>query len=85
MKNNMNTNKITINTVFGSVLWESTKDSVKEAVIEKYDRDADLRDADLWQLPGDFINQSSRDIFSLFLNDSKQRCLSLNNRFLKVR
>ena len=44
----MTKTKITINTVFGSVLWESTKDTIKEAVLEKYSRDADLRDANLY-------------------------------------
>jgi len=39
--------KITLKTVFGSVLWESTKETVREAVIEKYTRDANLRDANL--------------------------------------
>ncbi len=44
--------KITLNTVFGSVLWESEKTTIREAVLEKYERDANLcganlRDADL--------------------------------------
>jgi hypothetical protein len=39
--------KVTIKTVFGSVLWESEKETVREAALEKYERDADLRDADL--------------------------------------
>ena len=43
----MTSTKITLTTVFGSVLWESTKDTVKEAVKEKFERDADLRDANL--------------------------------------
>ena len=40
-------NKITLLTYFGTVLWESTKETVAEAVKEKYLYDADLRDADL--------------------------------------
>ena len=40
-------NKIVIKTFGGSILWESTKDTIKEAVIEKYKKDADLRGADL--------------------------------------
>ena len=31
----------------GSVIWESSKDTVREAVLEKYKRDADLYGADL--------------------------------------
>ena len=68
--------KVTIKTVWGSILWESEKETLKEAVVEKNDRDANLRDADLygadlrganlWQLPRDFINQCSRDILSIF-------------------
>jgi hypothetical protein len=54
--------KITINTVFGSVLWESEKDTIKEAVLEKFARDADLCGANLENLPQDWINQCSRDI-----------------------
>ncbi len=43
----MTKNKIIINSVFGSVIWESEKETIKEAVIEKNMRDANLRDADL--------------------------------------
>ncbi len=39
--------KVTINTVFGNVLWESEKETIKEAVLEKYAVDANLRDANL--------------------------------------
>jgi hypothetical protein len=39
--------KVTIQTVVGSVLWESEKESIREAVLEKYERDADLHDANL--------------------------------------
>jgi hypothetical protein len=39
--------KVTIKTVFGSVLWESEKETVREAALEKYERDANLRGADL--------------------------------------
>src|SRR5258708_3879705 len=39
--------KITLKTVFGNVLWESEKETVNEAVREKYLRDADLYGADL--------------------------------------
>ncbi len=47
MKNSMTKNKIVLTTVFGKILWESTKDTVTEAVKEKYARDADLYGADL--------------------------------------
>jgi hypothetical protein len=40
-------NKITLKTIFGDVLWESSKETVTEAVKEKYARDANLRDANL--------------------------------------
>jgi hypothetical protein len=43
----MSKTKITLTTVFGSVLWESEKETVKEAVLEKYKRDANLYGADL--------------------------------------
>ena len=39
--------KITIKTVLGSILWESDKETLKEAVIEKNNRDANLRGAKL--------------------------------------
>ena len=39
--------KITLTTVLGSVLWESTKETVAEAVKEKFERDANLHGADL--------------------------------------
>jgi hypothetical protein len=39
--------KITINTVVGTILWESEKDTLKEAVLEKFARDANLRGANL--------------------------------------
>jgi hypothetical protein len=112
----MTKNKIIINSVLGSVIWESEKDTLKEAVVEKNNRDAnlrsanlrgadlcdadlrsanlrsanlrgadlyganlygadlygaDLRSANLWQLPKDFINQSSRDI--LFILQSLRK------------
>jgi hypothetical protein len=44
----MTKNKIIINSVFGSVIWESKKETLSEAVKEKYLRDANLRDADLY-------------------------------------
>ena len=40
-------NKIIINSVLGSVIWESEKETIKEAVVEKNNRDADLRGANL--------------------------------------
>ena len=43
----MTKNKIIINSVFGSVIWESEKETLKEAVVEKNQRDADLRGANL--------------------------------------
>jgi hypothetical protein len=43
----MTKNKIIINSVLGSVIWESEKDTLKEAVVEKNNRDANLRAADL--------------------------------------
>ena len=43
----MTKNKIVINSVFGSVIWESEKETLKEAVEEKNSRDADLRYAGL--------------------------------------
>ena len=39
--------KIIINSVLGSVIWESEKETIKEAVLEKYQRGANLRGADL--------------------------------------
>ena len=42
------TNKITLMTMMGTVLWESTKETRGEAAIEKYKRDANLRGADLY-------------------------------------
>ncbi len=65
-------NKIIINTVFGSVLWESEKETLKEAVLEKYASDADLRGADLYKLPTDFINQCSRDILFILQSLKKE-------------
>ena len=78
----MTKNKIIINSVFGSLIWESEKETLKEAVIEKNDRDADLRDANLrganlWQLPADFIRQCSRDILFIL------HCLPKEVKFLK--
>ena len=73
----MTKQKIIINSVLGSVIWESGKETLKEAVLEKYKRDANLRyanlrdanlhganlrDADEKTLPQDYINQCSRDI-----------------------
>ena len=43
----MNTTKITLKTVSGLILFQSTKETIKEAILEKYTVDADLRDADL--------------------------------------
>jgi hypothetical protein len=43
----MTKNKIIINSVLGSVIWESEKDTLKEAVVEKNNRDANLRGANL--------------------------------------
>ena len=40
-------NKIVIKTVLGSVLWESEKETIREAVVEKYKKDANLQDANL--------------------------------------
>jgi hypothetical protein len=40
-------NKIVINSILGQVIWESEKETLKEAVLEKYKIDADLRGADL--------------------------------------
>ncbi len=40
-------NKIVIKTFGGSILWESTKDTIKKAVIEKYKKEADHQGADL--------------------------------------
>jgi hypothetical protein len=64
-------NKIIINTVFDSLIWESEKETIKEAVEEKNKRDANLRDADLYgadlaKLPTDYINQCSRDMLFIF-------------------
>ena len=39
--------KITIKTIFGSVLWESEKETLREAVIEKFEKDANLKGANL--------------------------------------
>ena len=39
--------KIIINSVFGSVIWESEKETLKEAVVEKNLHDANLRGANL--------------------------------------
>ena len=43
----MSKTKITIKTILGKVIWESEKETLKEAVLEKYDIDADLCDANL--------------------------------------
>jgi hypothetical protein len=43
----MTKSKVTITTVWGTVLWESEKETVGEAALEKYGRDANLRGADL--------------------------------------
>ena len=40
--------KIIINSVFGSVIWESEKETIKEAVIEKNQHDANLCGANLY-------------------------------------
>ena len=40
--------KILIKTCWGSILWESEKETLKEAVLEKHVLDADLRGADLY-------------------------------------
>ena len=39
--------KLQIKTTWGSILWESEKETLTEAVLEKYAKDADLRGADL--------------------------------------
>ena len=43
----MTKNKIVINSVLGSLIWESEKETLKEAVVEKNSHDADLHGADL--------------------------------------
>ena len=40
-------NKIIITSVVGSLIWESEKETLREAVLEKYARDANLYGADL--------------------------------------
>ena len=40
-------NKVVIKTLLGSVVWTSTKETLREAVLEKYERDANLRGANL--------------------------------------
>ncbi len=40
--------KITINSVFGGIVWESEKETVGEAVAEKYKKDANLYGANLY-------------------------------------
>ena len=72
----MTKSKIVINSVLGSVIWESEKETLKEAVVEKNKRDADLRGADLRdanlygadlkKLPVSFVNQASRDMLFIF-------------------
>ena len=77
----MTKTKIIINSVLGSVIWESEKETLKEAVLEKHSRDAnlrganlrdanlrgaDLRGADLKKLPVSYINQASRDMLFIF-------------------
>jgi hypothetical protein len=44
----MTKNKIVINSVLGSLIWESEKETLKEAVVEKCQRDANLRGANLY-------------------------------------
>ncbi len=44
----MTKNKIIINSVLGSVIWESEKSTIAEAVKEKFERDANLRGANLY-------------------------------------
>ncbi len=39
--------KVTIRSVFGLVIWESKRETIKEAVVEKNNRDANLRGANL--------------------------------------
>ena len=58
----LNKSKIVIKTWWGSVLWESEKETVREAVLEKHQHGADLRGANEKTLPKDYINQCSRDI-----------------------
>jgi hypothetical protein len=40
--------KVTIKSVLGSIIWESEKETIKEAVVEKNLYDANLRGADLY-------------------------------------
>ena len=51
-----------LNWITGSVIYESEKTTVKEAVVDANLCGANLRGADLKKLPQDYINQCSRDI-----------------------
>ncbi len=56
-----------INCITGSVIYESEKPTIKEAVVEAVSkgsnlRDSDLSGADLQKLPTAYINECSRDI-----------------------
>jgi hypothetical protein len=90
-------NKVIINSLMGSVIWESEKETLKEAVEEKNKRDADLHGADLHdanlrgadlygadlkKLPVDFINQCSRDILFI-LGSLKAEVPFLREKLIK--
>jgi Pentapeptide repeats (8 copies) len=76
--------KITLTTIFGTVLWESEKATIKEAVLEKYKRDAnlygaDLRDANLYGADLRGANLYGADLYGADLRDADLRGADLRD------
>jgi hypothetical protein len=71
-------NKIVIKTVLGSVIWESEKETLKDAVLEKHNHDADLRGADL---RGAYLRGA--DLYGANLRDANLRGADLRGADLR--
>jgi Pentapeptide repeats (8 copies) len=75
--------KITINTVVGSILWESEKDTLKEAVLEKFARDANLRGADLYGADLRGANLRDANLYGADLRGANLRDANLRDANLR--
>src|SRR3990167_4311307 len=73
----MTKQKIVINSVFGSVIWESEKETLKEAVVEKNKHDADLRGADLYDADLYGADLYGADLYGANLRGAKLRGANL--------
>jgi hypothetical protein len=79
-KEEKETTKLEIKSIWGNVLFESEKSTIREAVIERLESDANLRGADLRDADLSDANLRGADLRDADLRDAELNCAKFYGR-----